>query len=229
MQYRGLQQLQILTACSVCMLSACTTVIHKSDPHYAPVVPKPSQYEPVNNGAIYQAHTAMPLFEDLKARRVGDVLTVILAEKTNASKSASTSTKKESSNDAGTPTVLGRPVTKGGTNILGTTLESAHEFTGSGDSEQSNSLTGTISVTVAEVHPNGNLFVRGQKSLNLNRGDEYIQISGIVRPIDIGPDNTIVSTLIADARIAYSGRGELADANTMGWLARFFNSVLWPF
>ena len=90
-------------------------------------------------------------------------------------------------------------------------------------------MNGTISVTVASVYPNGNLFVQGQKRMFLNQGDEFIKISGIVRPLDIGVNNTIPSTLLADARIVYSGEGAVSDSNKMGWLARFFNSQYWPF
>ena len=90
-------------------------------------------------------------------------------------------------------------------------------------------MNGSITVTVAEVLPNGNMIVRGEKWLTLNQGEEYIQISGIVRPQDVRTDNTIFSTLVADARIAYSGKGMLANANSPGWLARFFNSPIWPF
>ena len=180
-------------------------------------------------GSIYQGQACSFIFEDLKARRVGDILTIVLSEKTNAKKKATTSTKKENTTDLGTPTVFGGGVTLNGRNVLGANIESAQEFTGEGDSEQSNALNGTISVTVADIYPNGNLFVRGQKRMFLNQGDEYIQISGIVRPMDISVRNTVPSTLLADARIVYSGEGAVSDANKMGWLARFFNSQYWPF
>lgn len=196
---------------------------------YEPVMPRESEYRPANNGSIYQASSHVPLFEDQRARRVGDILTIVLTEKTNATKKATTSTKKENSTSTGTPTIFGRPVTKGGTNILGVDIGSSQEFTGEGDSTQSNALTGTISVTVVKVLENGNLIVRGRKRLTLNRGDEYLNISGIVRAADIKSDNTVSSTLIADARITYSGNGAVAESNQMGWLARFFNSPYWPF
>jgi flagellar L-ring protein precursor FlgH len=100
-------------------------------------------------------------------------------------------------------------------------------FEGSAKSDQSNSLRGSISVTVAEVLPNGILRIRGEKWLKLNQGDEYIRLTGLVRPEDIGTDNTIPSSKVADARIAYGGTGEFDDANRMGWLSRFFNSEWW--
>jgi len=181
------------------------------------------------DGSIYRGQASSFIFEDMKARRVGDILTIVLSEKTNAKKKATTSTKKDNTIDLGTPTVFGSPITHSGRNILGASVGTEQEFTGEGDSEQSNALNGTISVTVASVYPNGNLFVRGQKRMLLNQGDEYIQISGIVRPLDIGVNNTVPSTLLADARIVYSGEGAVSDSNKMGWLARFFNSQYWPF
>ena len=93
----------------------------------------------------------------------------------------------------------------------------------------SNSLTGNISVTIHEVLANGVLIVKGEKWLTLNQGDEYIRVSGMIRPQDISADNTVNSTQIADARISYSGTGAVHDSNTMGWLSQFFIGQLWPF
>jgi flagellar L-ring protein precursor FlgH len=188
-------------------------------------MPKPT---PIANGAIFQDQGSAYIFEDNKARRVGDILTIVLTEKTNATKSATTNTKKEDTADTGLPTVFGRGVTVGGANVLSNSIESTQEFKGQGDSSQSNALNGTISVMVTEVLPNGNLLIRGQKRLTLNQGDEYIQISGIVRQLDISMSNTVPSTLVADSRITYSGYGAVSDSNQMGWLARFFNSPYWP-
>ncbi len=218
----------LVTALS--MLSGC--VVNQAKPlpnQYKATNPAPVKTSQISMGSIYQAQASSFIFEDLKARRVGDILTIVLSEKTNASKKATTSTKKENTTDLGTPTIFGAGVTYGGRNILGANIESAQEFTGEGDSEQSNALNGTISVTVAEVYPNGNLFVKGQKRILLNQGDEYIQISGIVRPTDISVNNSVSSTQLADARIVYSGEGAVSDSNRMGWLARFFNSQYWPF
>jgi flagellar L-ring protein precursor FlgH len=108
-------------------------------------------------------------------------------------------------------------------------LSGSRSFEGEADASQSNSLSGAITVTIADVLPNGNLVVRGEKWLTLNQGEEFIQVSGIVRPQDVTTANTVLSTQIADARITYSGKGTLADSNRMGWLARFFNSPVWPF
>jgi flagellar L-ring protein precursor FlgH len=213
---------------SLLLLSGCAAMQPRDRQSYAPTRPPEIAPKVVNNGAIYQADTARPLFEDNKARHVGDLLTIVLVESTNASKKASTTTKKSTSLDTGTPTILGGGVTLHGKNLLNNSISSGSDFSGSGDSSQSNSLTGTVSVTVARVLPNGNLVVRGQKNVTINQGQEYLQISGIVRPEDISSDNQVASNLVADARITYAGRGAVADSNAMGWLARFFVSKLWP-
>jgi len=220
------------------LLSACATA-PRNPANFAPTMPPAPSARASNNGAIYQSGYGVDLFGDIKAHRVGDVLTIKLVESTQASKKASTNTKKKTSADLANPTILGSsprfnapgalPLASNRNNTLENKLSSDQSFGGSGDSSQSNSLSGNVTVTVARVLPNGNLVVRGQKQLTLNQGDEYIQISGIVRPADIGSDNTVLSNKVANARIRYTGRGTLADANTMGWLARFFNSGYWPF
>lgn len=223
--------LKIAVLCTgYAIINGCALQEPRMSPEqYRATIPPPAAPPSVSMGSIYQAQASSFIFEDLKAKRIGDILTIVLSEKTNATKKASTSTKKENDIDLGTPTVFGRGVTLNGTNVLSASVDTNKEFTGEGDSEQSNALNGTISVTVAEVYPNGNLFVKGQKRILLNQGDEYIQISGIVRPMDISVNNSIPSTLLADARIVYSGEGAVSDANKMGWLARFFNSGYWPF
>lgn len=179
-------------------------------------------------GAIYDQGHAVGLFEDFRARRVGDVVTVLLSESTNAAKSSDTSVGKDSSTNIANPTLLGRGVSAGGSN-LNFEMDSEHEFSGESDSNQSNSLEGQITVYVVEVLPGGNLVVQGEKWLKLNQGNEYIRLKGIIRPVDIASDNTILSTRVADARISYAGTGAVAEANKMGWLSRFFMSPLWPF
>lgn len=227
----GPQQIQWLSALvlATTLLGGCVDMPVRDDPKYAPTYPAAPPPASQNNGSIYQSGYDIALFQDNKARHVGDVLTVVLVEKTAASKTASTDTKKATKVNVGTPTVFGTPVTLGGKDVLAASAASSNTFAGAGDSSQSNSLSGDISVTVAEVLPNGNLLVRGEKRLTLNQGEEFVQISGIVRPVDIHSDNTVQSTQLADARIGYSGRGAVHDANRMGWLARFFNSGFWPF
>lgn len=197
-------------------------------PSYAPPVPVPVAAEPTS-GAIYRAGGEIRLFEDLKASRVGDILTVRLVEHTNATKNANTSTSKASDASFTNPVAFGRPITNDGVPLLQGSLGGDQSFDGEGSSSQSNSLQGDISVTVVARYPNGNLRIRGEKWLTLNQGEEFIRLSGVIRPYDIRPDNSILSGKIADAQITYSSKGVLADANQMGFLSRFFNSVLWPY
>lgn len=223
---------------AVLLFSGCTTMPPSPD-SYRPTLPAAYTTMEISNGGIYQASRDVRLFEDVKARRIGDVITVLLEEKTSASKSAKTAADKTQQTTVVNPTFFGAspqfnlpgvfPLSSNRNNNLQQNLSATREFEGEADSSQSNSLTGEITVTIADVLPNGNMVVRGEKWLTLNQGEEYIQISGIVRPQDISPANTIVSTQIGDARITYSGKGFLHDSNSMGWLARFFNGSMWPF
>ena len=184
---------------------------------------------PPTNGAIYQAGRDVALFENTIAHHVGDVLTVVLNEQTDAQKSATTTTAKSQNLTMPGPTLLGKPVTIHGVPILENNINDSSKFDGEGASKQSNSLTGFITVTVARVLPNGNLYVRGEKQIGINQGEEFVRLSGIVRPIDLTPDNSISSSKVASAHITYAGKGALADSNAQSWLARFFNSPWMPF
>lgn len=210
------------------LLAACGSAPRYPE-SYAPPQPVPPPQPAEPDGSIYQAGSDVRLFEDLRAGRVGDILTVRLDEQTAASKNAQTSTDKNTSADYSGPTVFGRPVTKDGVPILSGALDGSSEFSGEGASSQSNSLQGDITVTVVERMANGNLMVRGEKWVTLNQGEEFIRLSGIIRPYDIEPDNSVSSRKVADARITYSSKGVLAAANRMGLLSRFFNSILNPY
>jgi len=199
---------------------------HKPDPVVARVLPAPT---PRTDGAIYQAGQQMELFADLKARRIGDILTIKLNESTAASKNAVTKTTKTTTVADSAPTIFGQSMTVRGRPILSTTLNGANAFDGEGASTQSNSLAGSLTVTVTDVQANGNLVVQGDKTLKLNQGEEFVHIAGVIRPADIATDNTVTSDKIADARISYSGKGVTDSSNRMGWLARFFNSAYAPF
>lgn len=193
-----------------------------------PVVALPAQASP---GAIYQAggNSGMSLFADRRARDVGDLLTIQLVENTTAQTNASTQMGKESSIDIGVPQVFGAPVTIGGRDVLSASASGSRDFDASGRSAQSNRLQGNVTVTVVQRLPNGNLVVEGSKQIRLNQGNELVQVQGIVRPADIGPDNTVMSSRVGDARIVYGGRGAIAQTNAMGWLGRFFHSRLYPY
>jgi flagellar L-ring protein FlgH len=220
-----------LFAASLLALGGCSTALNGPMPgnghNYAAAMPLPAKPADQNNGSVYQPNTAVPLFSDQRAHRVGDLITVVLNENTNASKSADTSTSRDSSVSVGASTLLGGPISVGGTDPLSTGLSSTNGFTGKGKSTQSNTMTGTITVTVARVLSNGDLVVQGQKWLQINQGREYVRLHGIVRPADISPQNTVDSTKIADAHIGYSGQGMVNNSNRPGWLVRFFNAW-WP-
>ncbi len=210
------------------LLSGCATnppELTEFEPLVRPVpAPKPNY----DNGSLYQARS-ISLFEDPKPYRIGDVLTVILQEQTSASKTAATSTAKDDSVSFDVPSILGVTPTHNGNTLLNADIAPTREFTGEADSSQSNSLSGEITVTVVDILPNNNMVVQGEKWLTLNKGKEYIRIAGVIRPQDVSPENTIESGKLADAQIAYSGEGFLADSNEQGWLTKFFNGKWWPF
>lgn len=200
----------------------------------SPQVGPPDDYVPPYNlsqvpakpldGRIFQAGRELSLFQDVKARQVGDILTVVLAEQTRGTKSADTAIDKSTSNDIAVPEAGGERFGK-----FGATLSSESSFSGEGSSQQSNSLDGRITVVVTEVLPSGNLVVQGEKWIKINQGDEYVRLSGLVRPEDITTFNTVPSTQVADARISYGANGAVSEANSVGWLSRFFMSPIWPF
>ena len=204
------------------LLAACSPVPPR-DPEFAPVQPASLRPPIQNSGSIYQSGYDMRLFEDNKAMRVGDVLTIKLQELTQAKKADDLNAKKDNSLLASAPMILGNPTS------VETEIKTTKDFQGEGEANQSNSLIGDISVTVTELLPNGNLKVRGEKRVTLNQGDEYIRLSGIVRPVDIDADNTIASDKVADATIMYTGEGAMADASKMGWLSRAIYSPWFPF
>ncbi|MDI9240850.1 flagellar basal body L-ring protein FlgH [Lysobacter sp. LF1] len=214
------------------VLAGCASVVgdvRPFEPMHAPpaaIAPPPA---PSSEGAIYPGSRSLRLFEDNKARTVGDLVTIVLVENTSARAQTNTSVSKESSIDMAAPTIAGVPITYKGNPILEASAEGSRDFKGAGNSTQSNRLNGSVTATVVQDLGNGNLLVRGEKQLRLNQGDELIQVQGIVRTADIGPDNRISSDRVGDARIVYGGRGTLARSNAMGWLGRFFNSAVYPY
>ena len=218
-----------LVALAGALLIAATPALAKKDEparvEFAPTMPLPQAPAPVANGAIFQATAGYAaLFEGNRAHRVGDSITILLVERTQAQKDVASKTGRDGNIGLIPP----------GTGPLSlfspsdATASGTSKFDGKGSALQSNSLTGEISVTVAQVLPNGTMLVRGQKQLTLNRGDEYIQISGLVRPVDVDFDNRVLSTRVADARITYTGKGDIQRQTRPGWLQRFF-SVVSPF
>ncbi|KPP97702.1 flagellar basal body L-ring protein FlgH [Marinobacter sp. HL-58] len=209
------------------VLQGCTAMSRPrampDDPAYSPVRAEAMMQRDPESGAIYQSSRNYSLYGDTVALNVGDILTVTLEESTQASKNAESSINKDNEISMLDPRILGKD------NLgVDTDIDLERDFEGQAEADQSNSLNGNITVTVTEVLPNGILHIRGEKWLSLTNGDEYIRLTGLVRPQDISPDNTVASNRIADARIAYGGTGDFDQANQMGWLARFFNSEWFP-
>lgn len=221
------------------LLSGCATA-----PRFEPLPEYAQRFEPPpravpTEGAIFASDTNVYLYEDDRARRIGDILTIHLRESTAAKKDANTEVKKDNSNNIANPTLFGSgvefnapgvvPLASNKGNNLAFDIGSNHDFKGEAQADQSNSLTGDITAVVVGKQPNGNLIVRGEKFVTLNQGDERIAIQGEVRPADIAPDNSVDSQRVANAQIVYDGKGAVADANVLGWVSRFFISALMPF
>ncbi len=208
-----------------------------NDPRYAPVapiIPSPSMH---SVGSIYASGTGVALWEDKRARRIGDIVTILLEEKTSTKKSTKTEITKDDNNDMSVTSLLGTVpqftlpgfMNENVTLTPTTTTSNKREFEGDASADQSNQLSGSITVTVIDVLSNSNLVVRGEKWMTFSEGDEFIRIEGIIRASDVNPDNTVLSTRLADARITYSGQGQLANAQRQGWLSELFTGKYWPF
>ena len=208
-------------------LSACQTHFPAKDDDGMSWAEEPAPQP--SNGAIYQSNREVALFENPIAHHVGDIVTIVLNEQTAAQKSSSTNTNKSTADTLPGMTILGKALTVHGVPVMSNSIADSAKFAGEGDSAQSNSLQGYITVTVQKVLPNGNLYVKGEKWIGINQGSEYVRVTGVIRPIDLASDNSIPSSQVANARIAYGGKGALADANAQGWLSRFFNSPWTPF
>lgn len=203
-----------------CAMTTPGTSVHQ--PMSTRPAPPPAVSQ--ETGAIFQAGAPrLALFEDRRARFAGDTITVILEERTNASKGSSSKANRTAETSVDIPTLTKLP----GAPLEGASLSASADssFEGGGNSAANNVFTGSIAVTVIEVYPNGNLLVSGEKQVTINQGTEYIRFSGVVNPVNVGALNTVSSTRVADARIEYKGRGYLSEAQTMGWLQRFFLSA----
>ena len=177
-----------------------------------------------SNGTIFQVGQYRPLFEDRRARFVGDILTIVINEKTNAGKDAASNASKTGSATASVPSVMKlllKPLQ--GTNLA---ASSENKYEDKSSVSSSNDFTGTIAVTVVDVLANGNLVVGGEKQIGLDKDTEYVRFSGVVNPDTIANGNMVSSTQVADARIEYRTSSHIDSAEVAGWLARFFLSVI---
>lgn len=223
-----MRMLKLLPAWGVLLLTACaqlhttpTTAVHQP----MSVRPEAQMAAVPATGSIYQNAHIRPLFEDRRARQVGDTLTINLVERNVAQKSANASAGRASSMSGGItslggrtpPSLLGRLSLEGG---------AESDFSGQGAAAANNTFNGTITVTVIDVFPNGNLLVSGEKQVAINQGSEFIRFSGVVNPNNVTTSNTVQSTQVADARIEYKGSGFIDESQRMGWLQRFFLAVL---
>lgn len=207
----------------VLMLAGCAQLPHDSVVGEVPPVTIPPAPPTEPNGAIFQSgSSARPLFEDLRPRAAGDLLTVIFNEQVSASKSSQSSANRDSQTSFVPNTVPDGLEQLGG---YGFDLESQYDFQGGGGTQARNTFTGTITVTVVKVLGNGNLRVRGEKQIAINQGTEYIRFAGTVDPRTISPENSVLSSRVADARIEYVGSGYISEAQTMGWLQRLLLNI----
>ena len=202
-------------------LAACAT---DRPAGFSAALPAPPPVEAIiapADGAIFSTHVGYaPLHYGQRAARVGDLVSVVLTERTQADKETSSGSDRSGDFSITPPSVGPFAFNPGNLNS-----GSGASFNGSGDASQSNSLSGNITVTIAEVLPGGIARIRGEKLMSFSQGEEWIQLSGLIRLADIDADNRIASTRIADARIGYGGAGHVQTASRPGWLARFFNIV----
>lgn len=203
-------------------LAACGLGAPSPQPGFAAVTPPPPSAAQPANGAIFQAASGYAgLHEGLRARRVGDMLTVILVEDITTSKSNSAQTSRDGSASITPPTA--GPLSF--LNPESLKIASQGSFKGNGNAAQRSTLNGAVAVTVAEVRPNRTAQIVGERHMTLSQGSEWVQFAGIVRLDDISGDNTVLSSQVADARIIYSGKGAIQQASRPGWLSRFFNLI----
>ena len=220
---------RFVPALALALLAGCAalnttppTAVHQ------PMTARPEARPPAApaTGAIFQTSQVRPLFEDRRARLVGDTLTINLVERNAAQKASNASATRGSSMSGGINVAAKVPLS----GLSGMSIDAGvdSDFTGKGAAAANNAFNGTIAVTVIEVYPNGNLLVSGEKQLAINQGNEYIRFSGVINPNTVTTANTVQSIQVADARIEYKGSGYIDESQTMGWLQRFFLLLL-PF
>jgi len=238
--YFNNKKIGILSLFLVFFLAACSTS-HRAVDSTSTVIPKELYPKPTlkkpKEGALWPGNTRGNfLFGDDKAAKVGDIITVTINENATSTQSATTETQKDNTMNMSAPNILGLPSNMGVQNFLGlgTQLDPtvnatiANSNQGTGTVSRNGTLTATISAMITEIMPSGNLRIEGRRSVTVNREEQIMVLRGVVRPQDINFDNTIPSTMIADASISYTGEGVVADEQRKGWLAKILSKV-WPF
>ncbi len=223
---------KILLLMSICMMTACTAAKEKPSP-VMPVAQPMAYTEPAptysNPGSLYNPVDQLDLYSDGRARKVGDIVFVNIVENNTASNEASTVTSKSSTQDTGISSLFGMTslpfAGQLGANMLSTSNES--DFDGSGTTERSNSITATVGARVVRVMSDGLMQVEGARETRVNNETQYIVVMGLVRARDVQPDNSILSTHMADAQIQYYGSGIISDKQKPGWLTRILDNI-WP-
>lgn len=215
-----------LALLALVVTSACTTTPPTNVHQPMTARPSPRFDAPSGNGAIFQAGYSRPLFEDRRARFVGDTITINITESTTASAKSNSKLDKSNTSKAGISALAGLP----GQSFLGMNMNatSSNAFSGKGEAANNNVFNGSITATVIDVMPNGNLLVSGEKQVAIGHEQEFVRISGVVNPSFVDFSNSIDSSKVADARIEYKSAGQISEGQLMGWLARFFLNVL-PF
>ena len=226
-------------------LSACAGNLFGTKPKEPLAVPITQDHErsmgqPAGEGLVsrvnlYKDNSYRDFFKDLRAHKVGDLVTVNIVETSKAKKKATTKTSRQSSIDAGVNNLMGWETKLDSLGISSAfdndpmfKAKMKNSFDGSGETSRDESMTASITARVMEVLPNGNLFVRGSRQIKVNHESQYIVLSGLVRPADVSPDNTVLSSFIGDAKIEYTGSGPVSDKQRPGWLMRLVDFV-WPF
>ena len=205
--------------------------------HIAPYQAKHRKFDPgeygaeaqLENGSLYSAHKR-GLFEDTLAHGLGDIVIIRIDETDSASRDGQTKLTRKSDTEAGVSNSFGLlaalPASVNPATLLGATTK--NDFEGTGKVERQGKLDATLPVRVKHIMPNGDLFVEGTKVILVNEEEHHLYVSGIIRPSDIGPDDVVPSSRVADAEIEYAGRGVVSDTQRQGWLSHLFN-ILWPF
>ena len=194
---------------------------HSPVSYLPPVTPK-------HDGQIWSSGRNLRLYDDLRAARVGDIVTVEIVENSSANKTANTTSNRETSLNAGVDSIFGRGFTYGAGSLPALKASTTSEFTGKGSTDRSDTMSAAIACRVLKVLPSGNLYIKGSRVIRVNYEEQVMTLEGIIRTTDISPENSILSSHVADAKITYAGNGPVSDKQRPGWLVRLLD-VVWPF